>query len=178
MEVAINKIVSVTYKLRLNGRDNEVIETVTEKNPLTFLFGSGFLLPGFESNLEGLKAGDSFDFSLSSEEAYGNFDPSSIIDIPLSSFQVDGKVDYELVKVGNSVPMQDSEGNKLTGVVKNIDDNAVSMDFNHPLAGNSLFFTGEITEVRQATEEELHHGHVHHENDCNDCSSCGDSCCS
>ena len=177
MEISKNKVVSVTYKLRLNGSDSEIVETVTEKNPLSFLYGSGFLLPGFESNIEGLKTGDIFNFSLTSEEAYGNFDPASVIDIPLNAFQVEGSVDYELVKIGNSVPMQDSEGNKLTGVVKNINGETVSMDFNHPLAGNSLFFSGEITEVRTATEEELQHGHVYHDSDCSDCSSCDDGCC-
>lgn len=180
MVVSNNKVVSVAYKLRLNSKNGEVVETVTSKAPLTFLFGSGYLLPKFEDHLAGLKTGDAFDFHLPSEDAYGDFNPESILHIPLQSFQIEGKVDYELVKIGNTIPMQDGEGNRLTGVVKAIEENTVTMDFNHPLAGNHLFFTGEITDIRQATEDELHHGHVHHHNSGNDCSHCDDGsggCC-
>ena len=177
MEITKNKVVSLTYELRLNGSENEVIESVGINNPLTFIFGSGHLLQEFEKNLAGLKTGDTFDFNLASEDAYGNFDPASVIEIPITAFHIDGKVDHELVKPGNTVPMQDSEGNRLNGVVKSITDDKVSMDFNHPLAGNSLFFKGEVTDVREATEEELHHGHVHGKSNCSDCSTCGDEGC-
>jgi FKBP-type peptidyl-prolyl cis-trans isomerase SlyD len=97
---------------------------------------------------------------------------------------MDGKVDESLVKVGNKIPMQDSEGHRLTGVVKSLENDAVVMDFNHPLAGNSLFFKGEVTHIRQATEEEISHGHLHGSSDCGCCSGCGDDaqigsgCCS
>lgn len=180
MEVSKNKVVSVAYELRLNDKDGEVVESVTDNSPMTFLFGSGHLLPKFEDHLAGLKTGDSFNFNLGSKDAYGNFNPESVIKIPLQSFEVDGKVDYELVKQGNAIPMQDSGGNRLTGIVKTVETDTVTMDFNHPLAGNSLFFSGEVTDIRQASEEELQHGHVHQNNDCNDCSSCGDQsggCC-
>ena len=173
MEVSQNKVVSLTYELRVNGKSGDVIEKVDSNSPLTFLFGTGSLLPKFEDNLAGLKIGDSFDFNLISEDAYGEFDENSIIKVPLQAFQIDGKVDYELVKIGNKIPMQDSEGHRLTGVVKNVDTDSVTMDFNHPLAGNHLFFKGEITDIRQATEDELTHGHAHSEGSCEGCSSCG-----
>ena len=137
------------------------------------MFGNGSLLPKFEDNLAGLKVGDSFDFNLVSEDAYGEFDEGSVIKVPLQAFQIDGKVDYELVKIGNKIPMQDSEGHRLTGLVKTVDTDTVTMDFNHPLAGNHLFFKGEVTEIRQATEEELMHGHVHSGSSCEGCDSCG-----
>lgn len=180
MVVSQNKVVSLTYELRVNGRSGEIIETVDSNSPLTFLFGTGSLLPKFEDNLAGLKTGDSFDFNLVSEDAYGEFDESSVIKVPLQAFQIDGKVDYDLVKIGNKIPMQDSEGHKLTGVVKNIDIDSVTMDFNHPLAGSHLFFSGEITDVRQATEEEIAHGHLHSAHSCDSCESCGSEqggCC-
>lgn len=173
MVVSQNKVVSVTYELRINNQSGEVIESVDRNSPLTFLFGNGSLLPRFEDNLAGLKVGDGFDFNLISEDAYGEFDESSVIKVPLQAFQVDGKVDYDLVKEGNKIPMQDGNGNRLTGVVKNIDTDAVTMDFNHPLAGRHLFFKGEVTEIRQATEEELTHGHAHYAGSCEDCESCG-----
>ncbi|MBN2480291.1 MAG: peptidylprolyl isomerase [Bacteroidales bacterium] len=180
MVVSSKKVVSISYELRLNSKDGTVVENVVNNSPLTFIYGSGYLLPRFEDHLAGLKTGERFDFRLSSEDAYGNFDQDSVLSIPLKSFEVDGEVDYELVKIGNTIPMQDSEGHKLTGVVKAIKDDSVTMDFNHPLAGNNLFFTGEVTDIRQATEEELIHGHVHHASDCSGCSGCGDNsegCC-
>jgi len=181
MIVSQNKVVSLTYELRVNGKTGEVIEKVDNNSPLTFLFGTGSLLPKFEDNLAGLKVGDSFDFNLVSEDAYGQFDEGSVIKVPLQAFQMDGKVDYDLVKIGNKIPMQDSEGHRLTGVVKTVDTDSVTMDFNHPLAGNHLFFKGEITDIRQATEEEITHGHLHSTGSCEGCDSCGgehDSCCS
>jgi FKBP-type peptidyl-prolyl cis-trans isomerase SlyD len=180
MIVSENKVVSLAYELRINGKNGEVIESVDRNAPLTFLFGAGSLLPKFEDNLAGLKVGDSFDFNLVSEDAYGDFDESSVIKVPLQAFQIDGKVDYELVKIGNKIPMQDSEGHRLTGLVKNVDMDSVTMDFNHPLAGNHLFFKGEITEIRQATEDEMTHGHLHSAGSCEGCESCGgehSGCC-
>lgn len=181
MIVSQNKVVSLTYELRVNGKAGEVIEKVDNNSPLTFLFGTGSLLPKFEENLAGLKVGDSFDFNLISEDAYGHIDENSVIKVPLQAFQMDGKVDYDLVKIGNKIPMQDSEGHRLTGVVKTVDTDSVTMDFNHPLAGNHLFFKGEITDIRQATEEEITHGHLHSAGSCEGCDSCGgehESCCS
>jgi FKBP-type peptidyl-prolyl cis-trans isomerase SlyD len=180
MVVSQNKVVSLAYELRVNSKNGEVIESVDRNSPLTFLFGTGSLLPRFEDYLAGLKVGDSFDFNLVSEDAYGEFEESSVIKVPLQAFQIDGKVDYELVKIGNKIPMQDSEGNRLTGVVKNVDTDTVTMDFNHPLAGNHLFFKGEITDLRRATEEELTHGHFHYEDSCESCENCSgehENCC-
>lgn len=178
MVISQNKVVSLTYELRVNGDEN-IIESVDRNSPLTFLYGRGALLPRFEEYLSGLKVGDSFDFSLSSEEAYGNYDENSVIKLPLQAFQIEGRVDYDLVKIGNKIPMQDSEGHRLTGIVKAVDEDSVTMDFNHPLAGNHLNFKGEITDIRQASEEELMHGHIHSGCSCGSdgCDSCGDGCC-
>ena len=76
-------------------------------------------------------------------------------------FLEDGKPNDELLQVGNTIPMQDSDGNRLDGVVVEVTDTQVKMDFNHPLAGKNLHFTGQIVELRDATSEELAHGHVH-----------------
>jgi FKBP-type peptidyl-prolyl cis-trans isomerase SlyD len=182
MVVSQNKVVSLTYELRVDNNNGDIIESVDRNSPLTFIFGSGSLLPKFEDNLSGLKVGDSFSFDLVSEDAYGNYDENSIVKVPLHAFQIDGKVDYDLVKIGNKIPMQDSDGHRLTGVVKTVDLDSVTMDFNHPLAGNHLFFKGEITEIRQASEDEMMHGHVHggcscSHDGCESCGEGGEGCC-
>ncbi len=173
MVVTKNKVVSLTYELRIDNNEGKVIETVDQNSPLTFIYGTGSLLPKFEDYLQGLKVGDGFDFNLTSRDAYGEFDESSVMQIPLAAFEINGIVDFELVKVGNKIPMQDGEGHRLTGLVKSIGTDSVTMDFNHPLAGNNLFFKGEIQEIRQATEEELTHGHAHYEGSCEGCEHCG-----
>jgi FKBP-type peptidyl-prolyl cis-trans isomerase SlyD len=173
MVVSSNKVISLAYELRIDSNDGEIVETVDRNSPLVFIYGSGSLLPKFEDYLAGLKVGDTFNFNLTSEDAYGEFEESSVIKVPIKAFEIDGKVDYELIKVDNKIPMQDGEGHRLTGVVKSIDTESVTMDFNHPLAGNHLFFKGEITDIRHATDEELAHGHAHQQNNCEDCAGCG-----
>jgi len=180
MVVSNNKVVSLAYELRIDSKDGDVVETVDRNSPLTFVYGNGSLLPKFEDFIAGLNIGDSFNFNLESEDAYGSIDESSVVKVPLRAFEMDGKVDYELVKTGSKIPMQDGDGHRLTGVVKAFDTETVTMDFNHTLAGNHLFFKGEVTDIRQATEEEITHGHAHTEGSCEGCEHCGGeggSCC-
>ncbi len=161
MTIKENKVVSLTYELRVNDEKGEIVEKVEKKAPLTFLFGRGNLLPDFEVNINGLKKGDPFNFMLESAKAYGQFSEEAIVDLPKNIFEVDGKIDENLLKVGNNIPMQDNSGNRLNGIVLEIKDETVKMDFNHPLAGDTLYFEGEVCNVRDATEEEVSHGHVH-----------------
>ena len=84
-----------------------------------------------------------------------------VVDLPLNIFENEGKIDYSIIKIGNMLPMQDNEGNHLHGIIKEISDNTVKMDFNHPLSSQDLYFEGEIVDVREATAEDLQHGHVH-----------------
>ncbi len=161
MEAAANRVVSIIYELRKNSHEGEIVEALNKENPLTFLFGSGNLLPKFEENLSGLKTGESFNFLLKSDEAYGDVQENAIVDVPVNIFEVDGKTDTNLLQVGNVIPMMDNEGRRLNGVVKEINTETVTMDFNHPMAGSTLHFSGEVTEIREATEEEMEHGHIH-----------------
>ena len=186
MIIAKNKVVSLIYELRANSSNGEVVESLNESNPLSFIFGSGSLLPKFESNIDGLNVGDGFDFELKCNDAYGAVVNEAIVDIPKNVFLVDGELDTELIQIGNSIPMMDSEGNRLSGVVLSIADETIKMDFNHPLAGEDLFFKGKVVEIREATEEELTHGHLHSEgHSCgsgcgsgeNEGGSCGTGCC-
>lgn len=175
MIIAKDKVISLTYELRLDQPDGEIVESLSADAPLTFLFGSGGLLPKFEENIDGLKIGDNFDFNLKSVEAYGTINNEAVVSIPVSAFEVDGKIDEKMLEIGNNIPMQDSSGNKLSGVVQEVTKESVKMDFNHPLAGNDLFFKGEVTEIREATQEELTHGHVHSGDSCGSggCDHCG-----
>jgi len=166
-----NSVVSIVYELRADSKEGEVVESLTSENPLTFLFGTGGLLPKFEEQLNGLKTGDNFEFLLQSEEAYGPVVENAIVHVPQSVFEVDGNIDENLMKIGTMVPMMDAEGRRLNGMVIALEGDAVKMDFNHPMAGNDLFFKGEVTDVRSATEEELSHGHIHAKGGC----GCGGS---
>jgi FKBP-type peptidyl-prolyl cis-trans isomerase SlyD len=172
-----DNVVSIVYELRSGSVEGEVVEALTPENPLSFLFGTGGLLPKFEENISGLASGDSFEFVLRSEDAYGPVVESAIVDVPRKVFEIDGKIDEELMKVGNMVPMMDAEGRRLNGTVIAVEGDAVKMDFNHPMAGNDLYFKGMITDIRNATEEELAHGHIHnhHGGGCG-CGSHGGSC--
>ena len=166
MKIENNKMVSLIYELRENDSNGRVIEALDETRPLKFIYGTGRLLPVFESNISLLKSGDLFNFTLNSEMAYGDKREEMIINVPISVFQIDGVLNEDICTVGNEVPMSDSEGNPLTGVINEITDSYVKMDFNHPMAGLHLYFTGKIVEVREATEKEL-------AATMNSCSGCG-----
>ena len=163
MKIATNKVVSVTYRLEANteGSERQHIETAGTDRPLTFLFGSGGLIPAFEENLAGKIVGDSFAFSIEAADAYGVSEPEAIIDLPIDIFKVDGVIDVQMLRAGNVIPMNDREGNRLDGRVVSVGTETVKMDFNHPLAGHALHFSGEVIEVREASEEEIAHGHAH-----------------
>jgi FKBP-type peptidyl-prolyl cis-trans isomerase SlyD len=175
MKIEKNKMVSLIYELRESNNEGRVIETLNEALPLKFIYGTGRLLPEFESNINSLSTGDNFSFALSSENAYGDRREEMIVNIPKSVFETDGVLNEDVCKVGNDVPMMDGEGNQLTGKINEISDDFVRMDFNHPMAGVDLFFTGRIVEVREATEQEIAATTQH------SCSGCGghdDSSCS
>ncbi len=148
-------MVTLTYDLRVDDENGEMVEQTTEAQPLQFLYGAGMMLPKFESHLAGLKEGDPFTISLKKQDAYGEVNEEAIVELPKQIFQVEGNFDNELIKVGNTVPMMSSNGQRLNGVVLEINDDNVKMDFNHPLAGEDLHFQGKVLQVREASEEEL-----------------------
>jgi len=161
MVISKNKVVSLTYELKLDNAEGEVVDMADAAQPLVFLYGAGNMLPKFESNLAELKADDNFEFTLSSDDAYGPVIEEAVVDLPIDIFMVDGKIDPDMLFVGNVIPMQDNEGRPLDGTVVSITDDKVKMDFNHPMAGKTLHFTGKILDLREATAEEISHGHVH-----------------
>lgn len=161
MEIGKNKVVTLTYTLHLNDENGEIIQTVDEKRPFVHLFGAGTLLPAFEENMSGLKANNKFSFKLSSGDGYGDPSDEMIVEVEKKIFEVDGKIDEEMVAIGKNITMQDQNGNPIDGKVLAVKEDSIIMDFNHPLAGEDLYFTGTILDVRDASEEELSHGHVH-----------------
>jgi FKBP-type peptidyl-prolyl cis-trans isomerase SlyD len=146
MKIGPLKTAKVVYTLT-NAKNGNVIEKMSEAKPAHFLFGTQQLLPKFEEFMSGLATGDEFDFIINASEAYGEVDPFAIFDIPLETFEVDGKIDEQMMQPGNVIPMTDDEGNKHHGEIIKILKETVTMDFNHPLAGKNLRFTGKILEV-------------------------------
>lgn len=155
------KVISLTYELRAGNANGEVIETAEKNQPAQFLFGTGKLIPDFEENVGQLNQGETFEFTIKSDNAYGPVNEQAIVDLPKSIFIVDGQLATDMLVIGNVVPMRDQEGNPLNGKVLEIAEETVKMDFNHPLAGIDLHFKGEVMETRAATAEEVSHGHVH-----------------
>ncbi|RIH65519.1 peptidylprolyl isomerase [Mariniphaga sediminis] len=155
MEISKHSMVTLTYDLHIEDERGEVIERATEEKPLQFLFGAGLMLPKFESHLSGLKTGEDFSIRLAKTDAYGDVNQDAIVELPKHVFLVDGNFDDELISVGNTVPMMSSNGQRLNGLVLEINDETIKMDFNHPLAGEDLFFAGKVLEVREASDEEL-----------------------
>ena len=155
MAITKNKMVSLTYDLKIDGNEGDLIEQATAEKPLTFVYGSGLMLPKFEALLEGMEQGKSFEISLDKQDAYGEIDENAVVELPRSIFIIEGKFDEDLIKIGNTVPMMSSNGQRMNGLVLEVADETIKMDFNHPLAGEDLHFKGEILEVRDATEEEI-----------------------
>ena len=165
MPIAKNNVVFISYQLAFPDEDGQpdVVEIVDENEPMVFIHGLSGLPEAFEKNLLGLNEGDTFDFSISAEDAYGNVDPNAIIQLPKSIFQAEGQTADDILKLGNFIPMTDDQGNRMQGLVVAIEDETVTMDFNHPLAEKTLMFQGKILKIREATPEEIAHGHVHGE---------------
>ena len=156
MKISTNKFVSLSYDLNVGeGEERELMEKATSENPLEFIYGTNSMLEAFEKNLDGLSEGDSFDFVLTPEEAYGEYDDEAIVDLPRNIFEQDGKLNEEVIFEGNMVPMMDTNGNRLNGSVVEVKDDVIKMDFNHPLAGETLNFSGKVLTVRESTPEEI-----------------------
>lgn len=166
MKIAKNKVVILAYELAIKGPEEDdflLVESVGKEEPMGYIQGMSGYPERFEQQLEGLEPGATFDFTIAPEEGYGKRDPEAVVDLPLDVFKVDGKVDPEMIQVGNVLPMTNDEGYQLNGRIISVTDQAVWMDFNHPLAEMQLHFTGEVLSVRDATPTELSHGHVHGE---------------
>ena len=155
MKIAQNAVVEFCYELEVDG---QVVDRTTKEKPLDYIHGTGSLLPKLEAHIEGMQAGDKFEITLAPVDAYGETDPNRIIDLPKAAFEVNGEVREDLLVAGNTIPMMNSMGAVIPGVVLEVTADSVKMDLNHQMAGKTLHFTGEIVSVREATEKELTEG--------------------
>ncbi|MCS7035520.1 MAG: FKBP-type peptidyl-prolyl cis-trans isomerase [Saprospiraceae bacterium] len=161
MVVEKDKAVFVHYTLKENDANGEIIESTHGEEPLGFIYGIGQMLPDFEANLEGLKVGDTFSFTIKAANAYGERDETAIVEVPKHIFETDGVIPDGLLEVGNILPLTDQNGNHYQGIVHWVGLESVKIDFNHPMAGVDLHFTGHIESIRDAEPDELDHGHIH-----------------
>jgi FKBP-type peptidyl-prolyl cis-trans isomerase SlyD len=177
MRISKNKFVSVTYDLNVGNEDDlELMERATEERPLRFIFGTDTMLPAFEEELNGLEQGSMFEFTLDPKHAYGEYVEENVIELPKNIFEVDGKFDDEYVKEGAILPMTTANGERMNGSVLEVKENVVVMDFNHPLAGETLHFNGEVIDVHEPTEAEIIALNQAMSGGCN-CEGCGDCNC-
>jgi len=156
MNIGKNAVVGVNYELEVDGQK---IDASGDK-PLMYLHGHGMMIPGFESQLSGLKEGDKYDFFVLPDQGYGEYNQNAVADLDKNIFLVDGELSAEVFE-GAQLQLTNQEGKPMLGVVQRVGEKSVTMDFNHQLAGKTLHFTGSIASLRAATEEEISHGHVH-----------------
>ena len=153
MQVAKDAVVTIHYTLKNDA--GETVDSSAGSDPLAYLQGNGNLIPGLENALEGKQAGDKVSVKVAPGEGYGEYDKSLVQQVPRRSFK-----GIANIQVGMQFQVQSNQGPRAVTVTNVIGD-MVTVDGNHPLAGQNLNFDVEITEVRAATEEELAHGHVH-----------------
>ena len=171
MKITQKTKVALSYTLTVDGK---VADQSTAEKPLEFIFGMGMLLPEFERNIDGKTNGDAFKFTVTPEDGYGQLDPEAIVELPKEIFMVDGVIAEEVLTVGNVLPMGDNQGNRMMGTVKEVKNDVIVMDFNHPMAGKTLNFEGQIVNVAEATDEDLQ-AYPNQGCGCGD-GGCGDNC--
>jgi len=153
MQIAENAVVAIDYTLR--DTDGEVIDASPEGQPLQYLHGAGNIIPGLEKALEGKTAGEYVDVNIPPEEAYGERDDRLQQDVPLSMFE-----GVDNVEAGMRFQAQTQSGTQVVTVAA-VSGDSITVDANHPLAGQTLNFKVKVSEVREASSEEIEHGHVH-----------------
>lgn len=175
----------MNYTLTVDG---EIADQSRPGAPLEYICGAGMLLPKFEDAVLGKNPGDKVSFTLAPEDGYGAYSEEAVADLPKSIFMVDGKLAEDILFVGSRVPMSDQNGNRMIGVVKEVTEDKVKMDFNHPMAGKTLNFEVEVVSVADLTPEDVeamtggcgcgcnhdHCGDHCGEGECR----CGEDCCS
>ncbi len=162
MKIEDNKVIGISYELSVGSDEKEIVEIVPDDEPMMVIYGLSGLPEAFEKNILGMTIGQSFEFTISSDDSYGLYDEEAIVDFPISEFQIeDGQIPEGMLELGNFIPFSDGEGSKLQGRVIEVNQDIVVLDFNHPLAGQDLHFKGKIVNIREASPSELEHGHVH-----------------
>jgi len=146
-------VVSMEYTLKIDG---EVIDSSEGQDPLEFLAGHGNIIPGLENEMIGMKVGDSKDVVVEPADGYGEYDDEAFLDVPRDQFPADMPVEE-----GLELTVRDDDGQARYARIESVDGETVRLNFNHPLAGDELHFNVKVVNLREPTEEELDHGHVH-----------------
>ena len=136
--------------------EDEIMESTAEGEPIEFIQGIGQIIPGLEEALYGMKVGEKKTVEIQPEDAYGVYDPDSLEVAKKDEFSEEIPLD-----VGTFLDLRDNEGEVLSAQIIEADEETVTLDFNHPLAGKVLLLEISISALRSATQEELDHGHVH-----------------
>lgn len=167
-----NKYVTVAYELYTDNDKgiHELVEKAPIEHPFQFISGLGIALDSFESKILALAEGETFDFVLKVDEAYGPYEQDHVIELPKDTFAINGRFDKDMVYPGAVLPLVNADGMRFQGLVLELKDNTVIIDLNHPLAGKDLHFKGQVVTMRDATNEEIQ-ALINHEG-CN----CGGDC--
>mgnify|MGYP000853828777 CR=1 FL=1 len=150
-------VVSLQYTLTV---DSEVVDSSEEDGPISFIQGYGNIIPGLERELYGMRAGQSKHVSVAPADGYGDVDPEAVMEVPTEELPEDIPLE-----VGVELEILNDDGEELSAIITAVNEAAITLDFNHPLAGKKLEFDVTIVDLRAATPEELEHGHVHNEDD-------------
>ncbi len=153
MKIEKDRVVEIDYTLR--GGDGQTIDSSDLSGPLVYLHGSGQIVPGLEKELEGANEGETRQVVVSPADGYGPRDASAVREVPAEAFG-----DREL-KAGDEFIAVDDDHNQIPVRIEAVNGDTVKVDFNHPLAGKTLHFKVTVKNVREATAEELTHGHAH-----------------
>lgn len=146
----------VTFNYTLTNQEGKVLDHSKEGEPLAYLHGHGNIIPGLEEQLLGKSVGDKFVATIAPEDAYGEYIAEAVQEVPRANFQ-----GVDNIAVGMQFQTQTDDGHVMLVTVKDVNDDVVIVDGNHPLAGETLTFDVEVVGVREATSEELAHGHAH-----------------
>lgn len=146
----------VSFHYTLKDKAGKTIDSSDKQGPMVFMEGAGQIIPGLESELKKLKSGDKKNISVKATDAYGEYRKDMVVEVPRSQFPKGEKI-----QVGDRFQVSEDHEPSPVFTVVTITDTAVTLDGNHPLAGQDLSFDVEVTEIRDATEEELSHGHAH-----------------
>ncbi len=156
MKIGKDTVAELVYTLRYDNAQGDIIEQVDEQEPMKALMGHDVMLEVLEKNLQGLQAGDSFEFIIGEGQGYGEYDEEKVVTVPQSELLAEVPQGEEVeIMEGDIIPIEDMDGAEYQAVVLKKEDGKVTLDFNHPLAGETLHFMGKVLSVRKATREEI-----------------------
>ena len=153
----MHKYITVAYSLYTDNAEgvHELVEQAPVEHPFQFITELGVALEAFEAKLKDLNAGDEFDFTLSVDEAYGPYEQEHVIELPKSTFMLNGRFQKDVIFEGAVIPLVNADGNRFQGLVLEVKEEVVIIDLNHPLAGKELHFKGSVVTSREATDAEV-----------------------